>query len=167
MWCDFYDQSYAVVHEATEGSVCWIGFWGPGKSYAVSNDFSYNISPGMFQELFLPAIERQTRFLDYSIYHVDGVQAFAHVDALCTLPRLQALQILPGAGQPTALHFMKVLRKVQAAGKNLQLYLPPEEIQPALEQLSARGLLLVTSCRTETEARALLRNVEKWSVDRG
>lgn len=166
MWCKFYDESYSVIRDTAEGSICWIGTWAPGKTYAVSNDFSYNISPQMFQALFLPAIKQQTEFLDYSIYHVDGVEAFRHVDALCELPRLHALQILPGAGKPSPLHYMNVLKKVQAAGKNLHISIPPDEVKPALELLSARGLMICTSCRTETEARELLKNVEVWSVDR-
>lgn len=90
-----------------------------------------------------------------------------HVDALCELPQLHALQILPGAGKPSALHYMDVLKKVQAAGKGLQMYLSPEEVKPALEQLSARGLLITTHTNTEAEARQLLKDAECWSVDRG
>ena len=96
-----------------------------------------------------------------------GMGNFAHVPALCELPRLEALQIAPGAGKPSALHYMDTLKTVQAAGKNLQISLAPEEIQPALEQLSARGLFISTWARTETEARELLKNAERWSVDRG
>jgi len=166
MWCDFYDESYSVIRNAAEGSLCWIGVWAPGRTYAVSNDFSYNISPQMFQSLFLPAIKKQTEFLDYSIYHVDGVDAFKHVDALCELPRLHALQILPGAGKPSPLHYLDVLKKVQSSGKNLHISIPPEEVRLALELLSARGLMICTRCRTESEARELLRNIELWSVDR-
>ena len=168
MWCDFCDRCHAVVREASDGgSVCWFGLWSSGKTYAAHNDFSYNISPTMFRDLFLPTIERQTQFLDHTVYHVDGIQAFAHVDALCELPRLQALQILPGAGKPSPLHYMDTLRKVQAAGKNLHISIPSEEVRPALEQLSARGLFISTRCRTETEARQLLGNAERWSEDRG
>lgn len=167
MWCDFYERSYSVVRDATNGSACFFGIWAPGRTYGVSNDFSYNISTAMFRDLFLPAIEKQTRFLDYSIYHVDGVGAFRHVDALCELPRLQAIQILPGAGKPSPMHYMEVLKKVQAAGKNLHIGIPPEEVKPALEQLSARGLYISTWCGTESEARRMLKDVERWSVDRG
>jgi phosphoglycolate phosphatase-like HAD superfamily hydrolase len=61
---------------------------------------------------------------------------------------------------------MDVLRKVQAAGKNLHISLPAAEVRPALEQLSARGLFISTSSRTEDEARALLASAGKWSRDR-
>ena len=167
MWCEVFEEFYRIVHPASEGSTCWFGFWSPGKTYAAQNDFSYMISPAMFRDLFLPIIERQTRFLDHTVYHVDGIEAFAHVPALCELPRLQAIQILPGAGKPSALHYLNTLKTVQKAGKNLQIYLSPEEVQPALEQLSARGLFISTWCRTEGEARALLANAARWSVDRG
>lgn len=166
MWFDFYDRTYAAVNGAKQGSACWMGLWAPGKTYTVSNDFSYNISTAMFCDMFLPAIERQTRFLDYSIYHVDGVGAFRHVDVLCELPRLQALQILPGAGQPSPLHFVEVLKKVQAAGKNLHISIAPEEVEQALSILSARGLYIATHTENQAQAEELLRQAESWSVDR-
>ncbi len=166
MWCEFYDKCYAIVHEACEGSTCWFTLWSPGKFYAAQNDFSYNISPKMFRDIFLPVIARQTEFLDHTVYHVDGVNAFIHVDALCELPRLQALQILPGAGQPSPLHYLDVLKKVQAAGKNLHITIPMNEVEPALAELSARGLCLATSAATEDEARDLLKKAEQWSKDR-
>ena len=163
----YYETAYQITREINEGSVCWFGLWAPGRHYCAQNGFSYMISPKMFRELFLEAIERQIRYLDYVVYHVDGVAAFAHIDALCELPKLQAIQILPGAGKPGPLNYMDVLRKVQAAGKNLHISIAAEEVKPALENLSALGLFIRTSCKTEDEARQLLKNAEKWSGDRG
>ena len=165
LWIAYYETVYALTRAANEGSVCWFGIWAPGRHYAAQNDFSYMISPRMFRELFLPVIDRQTRHLDYTVYHVDGKGAFAHVDALCELPRLQAIQILPGAGQPSPLHFLPVLRKVQAAGKNLHISIPSQEVPEALANLSARGLFIQTWCDSETQARALLKDAEKLSVE--
>ena len=167
MWCDFYDRCFAVVHEATEGSTCWFNLWSPGKFYAGQNDFSFNIGPEMFREIFLPSIRRQTEFLDHTVYHVDGVNAFRHVEALCELPRLHALQILPGSGKGSVLQYVNVLHKVQAAGKNLHISLVPEDVERALSVLSARGLFLGIGAATEAEARELLISAERWSVDRG
>ncbi len=105
MWCEVYDTFYAIVHAAAGGSTCWFRLWSPGKFYAAQNDFSYMISPRMLARLFLPAIERQTQFLDHCVYHVDGIKAYAHVPTLMELPRLQAYQILPGAGKPSPLFY--------------------------------------------------------------
>ena len=166
LWCRVYDRFHAIIRDAAEGSTCWFGLWSPGKFYAGQNDFSYMISPRTFRDVFLPTIEKQTSFLDHTVYHVDGIGAFAHVDALCDLPRLQALQILPGAGKPSPLHYMPVLKQVQARGKNLHITIPCEEVEDALAGLSARGLFISTSCETEAEARELLTHAAKWSHDR-
>jgi hypothetical protein len=166
IWCDFYDRCYTVIRDAADGSTCWMGLWSPGKHYVAQNDFSYNISPEMFREIFLPVIRKQTEFLDHTIYHVDGIGAFQHVDALCELPKLQALQILPGAGKPSPLHYIDVLKKVQAMGKNLHISIPADEVEQALSLLSARGLFISTWTGSENKARELLNQVERWSVDR-
>jgi hypothetical protein len=55
-------------------------------------------------------------------------------------------------------------RRVQRCGKNLHITLSPEEVEPALAQLSARGLFISTWCKTEAEARVLLKAAERWSV---
>ncbi len=163
VWCAVYDEFYRIVRAVSQGSTCWFSLWSPGKFYAAQNDFSYMISPRMFRELFLPVIERQTQFLDHTVYHVDGVAAFAHVPALCELPRLQAIQILPGAGKPSPLHYLDTLRYVQQAGKNLHITIPPEEVPEALRELRATGLFIATWCASEAEARQLLRQAERWS----
>jgi len=165
-WCRLYERFDEVTHDAAEGSTCWFGLWSPGKFYATQNDFSYMISPRTYERVFLPALREQLAFLDHSIYHVDGIQSFAHVDLLCLQERLDGLQILPGAGKPSPLHYMAVLKKVQAAGKNLHISISADEVRPALTELSARGLFIATSCRTEAEARKLLRSAERWSSDR-
>jgi hypothetical protein len=165
MWIEVYSTFYDIVSPAGGGSTCWFPLWSPGRFYAAQCDFSYTISPSMFTDLFVPALERQLEFLDHAVYHVDGVEAFRHVPQLCDLPRLQALQILPGAGKPSPLHYLPVLREVQARGKNLHITIPAHEVEPALRELSARGLFIATSCETETEARALLAKVEGWSHD--
>jgi hypothetical protein len=167
MWFEVYDTFYRIVTEAADGgSQGWFPLWAPGKFYAVQNDFSYMISPAMFREIFLPDIRRQTEFLDYSVYHVDGVEAFAHVPALCELPKLQAIQILPGAGKPSPLHYADVLKYVQSKGKNLHIMIPCSEVEPALKMLSAKGLFIQTGCGTEGEARELIKKAEEWSVVR-
>ncbi len=163
MWFEVYEAFYGVIHEAAEGSICWFALWSPGRFYAAQNDFSYMISPRQFADIFLPVIDRQTQFLDHCVYHVDGIGAFAHVPVLCSLAHLQAIQILPGAGKPSPLHYMDVLQSVQRAGKNLHITIPPQEVQLALEHLSSRGLFIETWCSSEEEGEELLRCVRRWS----
>ena len=166
-WIEIFEESYSITHEGAQGSKCFFNIWSPGKMYASQNDFAYMISKEMFTEIFLPSLEMQTNYLDHTIHHVDGEGNFKHVDALLSLKRLQALQILPGAGKPSPLHYMDILKKVQKTGRNLHISIPPDEVEKALDLLSARGLFISTHCKSEEEARDLLKYAEHWSVDRG
>jgi hypothetical protein len=162
-WCKVYETFYQIVHGAEQGSTCWFALWAPGRFYSAHCDFSYMISPRMFRELFLPAIEKQLQFLDYSVYHLDGVGAFVHLPALLELSGLRAIQVLPGAGKPSPLHYADELGQVQAAGKNLHISIGAEEVETALSLLSARGLFIQTWCQSEEEVCDLLKAAERWS----
>jgi len=166
-WTELYEASYSITRECAGGSTCWFPLWSPGKFYAAQNDFAYMISADMFNEMFLSSLEIQTNYLDHTVYHVDGVDNFRHIDALLGLERLQAYQVLPGAGKPSPLHYPDVLKKVQDHKRNLHISIPADEVGQALDLLSARGLFIQTSCGSESDARDLIKCVEKWSVDRG
>lgn len=161
VWIEHYTERHEILARSREGAAGWFDLWAPGRFYAAQCDFSHMISTSDFERCFLPAIDRQVSFLDYSVYHVDGTGAFRHVDALCSLPRLNALQILPGAGKPSPLHYPEVLKKVQAAGKNLHITIPPEEVALALSLLDARGLMINTWTASEQQAKDLLALVER------
>ncbi len=165
MWIEVYREFHAIIRAAAEGSTCWFQLWSPGKFYAVQNDFSYMISPTMFQKIFLPAIEKQLKFLDHAVYHVDGIEAFRHIPALCELPRLQAIQVLPGAGKPSPLRYLNTLRYIQKKKRNIHISLAPEEVETALSNLSAKGLFISTHCKTQSDAEELLKKVKMWSRD--
>ena len=158
-------EHYYNIHKnyCFGGSVNWLNMWAPGKNYMPQSDFSYMISTKMYEELFIGQLIRELDYLDYSIFHLDGIGSFKHVDLLCSLENLNGVQVLPGAGKPWPLYYMDVLKKVQAAGKNLQIHLPPEEVGAALDNLSSKGLFIHTWCDNEEEANDLLKLVENQS----
>ena len=164
VWKPVFDRLFDIVKEGAFGGCCpWMRQWAPGRCFNPSNDFTYMISTQMYRDVFLDALERHLEMLDYSIYHVDGIGAFKHVDMLCDLKALDGLQILPGDGKPSPLYYMDVLKKVQARGKLLHITIPPHEVRDALEALSSKGLFINTWCDTEEEARDLLKLAERES----
>jgi len=164
IWIKVYSHYYELHKEASFGgsSNFFFGLWAPGTFYIPSNDFSYMISTEMYERVFLDAMTRQINFLDYSLFHVDGIEAFRHVDMLCSIKKLTALQILPGAGKPSPLRYMDVLKKVQRAGKGLHITIPPNEVKTALETLSHKGLIVATYCETAEEADELVKFVNSY-----
>jgi len=154
IWIEVYDHYFELHNKTSFGgsSNFFFGLWAPGKFYIPANDFSYMISTDMLEHVFLDALTRKINYLDYSLYHVDGIEAFRHVDLLCSIKNLTALQILPGAGKPSPIQYMDVLKKVQNAGKGLHIGIPPSDVKTALENLSHKGLMISTYCDTVDEA---------------
>ncbi|MFB3892070.1 MAG: hypothetical protein ACE15C_08620 [Phycisphaerae bacterium] len=166
-WIEVFDHQTGIL--TRDGGPCtnWFSLWAPGKCYPSQCDASYGISPESFRECFIPAIRKQTDYLDYSVYHVDGVGAFHLVDELAKVDGIRALQILPGAGKPSPLAYIDVLRRVQRLGKGLHISIPAEEVETALDLLSSRGLCICTSAKTQKQARELIELAGRKSVDRG
>ena len=156
-----YGELYKSTTKYQKGSTCWMGIWHPERWYPVSCDFSCMISTEMFEELLLGEIEQEIRYLDASMYHLDGPDALKHLDRLLQIPELNGIQWVYGAGNPTASHWIPELKKIQQAGKCVQVNVVPEELGILLEELSPEGMMYMIEARTEEEGRELLKMAEK------
>jgi hypothetical protein len=156
LWFKLYKQQMDMIAGHQEGSSSWIGLWGPGTSYPLQCDFSCMVSPPMFEKYILPEIYDYARGLDNAIYHLDGVDAFVHLDALLSIPEIDAIQWVPGEGKPSAVHWMPLLKKVQQAGKGQFIFAEsPEEVRVLIENLRPEGLLIVAWRPTPADADAI------------
>ncbi len=164
LWLRLYEEQYAIIRRYQEGTFGWLTLWAPGKSYPLQEDFSCMISPSMFRRFFLPELEAQTNYLDYSIYHLDGPGAIKHLDALLELPKLKAIQWVPGSGAPPMPYWIPLLKRIQEAGRNLVLDVSPSDVEPLLEHLSPKGMCLRIWCASLEEGEHLLKMGEEWTV---
>ncbi len=83
------------------GSCGWASAYCKGLSQTVQCDFICVLSPSMANEFVMPYVAREIEVLDHSIYHLDGPEAIAHLDALLALEKLDGIQWVPGAGRPS------------------------------------------------------------------
>ena len=92
----------------------------------------------------------------------------SHLPALLALDEIDTLEWTPGIGSPPTFTpaYLPQYQKIQAAGKRLYLLAQPEEIEPLLNALSARGLFLCTRADSETDAERLLKKITSWSKTR-
>jgi hypothetical protein len=158
-WFQVFDRMYERVRDA-EGGNCFSAFsiWGPGKTAKLQCDFSCMISPAMFRQFVQPELKRQCDWLDYSLYHLDGPGAIIHLDALCEIESLNAIQWQPGAGQPDAgdPHWYELLRRIRTGGKGVQITgIKPEKVEPLLDAVGPEGLYLRCGCRDMEQARRI------------
>jgi hypothetical protein len=165
-WLRYWEASVGTIHQWVGGYSYWMGLWSDLPSIDLQCDFSCMISPQMFETFFLPAIEQQTKWVSRTIYHLDGPNAARHLDSLLSLPHLDGIQWVPGAGAPPMSRWIRLLRRVQAKGKLLVLNCEPWEVETLLSELEPEGLLLSTRCDSEQEARRLLKNVVHWTARR-
>ena len=163
LWFDIYEGMHQPIREKLIGSSTWLSAWSPGRWYPTSCDFAALVSPKMFDEFILPDIVAEIEWLDHSLYHLDGPDAIVHLDSLLNISKLGGIQWVPGAGAPSMLHWLPLLKRIQKAGKLLHLSVGPHEVEPLLGELSPNGLMLSTWSATEAEARELLSKAETWT----
>lgn len=159
-----YDEMTKPVENCKSGYTSWLKVWAPQNFSMLQHDFAYMISPEMHKDIFLPALEKQIDAYEYNLIHVDGIGNFSHVPALCEIDKLKAIQLAPGAGKPSALHYVDVLKQIQLAGKGIYLAIDSNDVERALEILSPNGLMIATACNSADEADALVKKVEKLSA---
>lgn len=157
------EEVYNIIKDNNYGgsSIGWLHTWAPGKHSQLQSDISVMLSPNTFNEFIMPELKGQTDWMDYSLYHFDGVEQLRHLDMLLSIERLSAIQWTCVEGQPSALEFIPALRKIQSAGKGLLIKAKPEEVEPLMEQLSSKGLYLVVEASTMDEAEFILKRAEK------
>jgi len=162
-----YDIFYDKLRAAGQPISSWTTLVCDEKYYIPSNDFSGMVSRRMFEDVFLPGIIRECRFLDRSIYHVDGPGALRHLDTLLAIPELDAIQWVPGAGREEFARWIPVYQRVQAAGKAVQVLCKFSEIDTIIEALDPHGVLLsIGEVPSREAAEDMLRKLEKWAARR-
>ncbi len=155
------NETYEMSLNYQTGSTNWLGVWHPGKWYVTSCDFSCMISNNMFKEFVLPELLNEIKHLDASIYHLDGPGALKHIDSLLDIAELKGIQWVYGAGQPSAKHWIPILKKIQNKGKLIHVSVTPDDITPLIENLRPEGVMFELWCSSEQEANDILKYVEK------
>jgi hypothetical protein len=160
-----FDELYDIINEDGEMAFCYFSLWGPGKTSKLQCDISTMISPEDFRTFALPFLREQTERIDYTLYHLDGVDAIRHLDALLELENLDAIQWTPGYGQPQGgdPSWFDLYRKILSSGKSVMAnWIQPAELEPLLDQVGAQGLHLNLDFHSEKEIDDALNLVERY-----
>lgn len=155
----FYVDKLIAGHQPV---TAWPDIVSSKRWYVPSNDFSCMVSKEMFDEFFLPGIQEECRMCDASIYHLDGPNAVQHLDSLLQIRELNAIQWVYGAGNGRASDWMHLYKKIQAAGKGIQLTLEANELDYFMQELRPNGVWLKLWAGSKEEAEALLQKISTW-----
>ena len=146
----------AIGRHQDGNCIGWLTTYAPGLHAQVQCDLGAMISRDLVEKFFLNELREACRFLEYSLYHLDGIEQKRFLDLILSVPELKMIQWTSVDGQPPALASIESLRAVQAAGKGLLLNLPAVYVKDVLEQLSPKGLYIVTTAPDESSAKALV-----------
>jgi len=160
-WQKVYEDSLSIIKNIQKGTISWISIWAPGRMYPVQNDLSCLVSPSIYREFFLEELLAEINYLDYSIYHLDGVEALQHLDILLEIPHLNAIQWVSGArfSGESIERWIPLYKKIQEKKKAIVVYPEIDEIDIVLENLKPEGLLISTGCGSQEEAEAILKKL--------
>lgn len=141
---DAWEAAYSALHDAILGAgagvIQWLGCWSMVPYTLPTCDFNYMIGPAQFAEFCLPSLREQARRAGRCVFHLDGPGASRHAAALASEPLITAVQYTPGAGTPSALAKLEMLKMLQAAKKPIVVMAPAEEVPELLRKLDHRGL---------------------------
>jgi len=161
---EIYDLFYNKLRNAGMPITSWTPLASNGKYYIPSNDFSCMVSKDTFDDIFLPGIKEECRFLDRSIYHLDGPGALRHLDSLLQIKELHAVQWVCGAGNEGFEKWIPVYKKIQDAGKAAQVIINISELDMVFENLSPEGVWLsgISGIDDRDTALQVIKRIEKW-----
>jgi len=141
-WLRYYDELYDIIKHSGRGTTTWAAMWSPGRTCMHQCDFSYMISPSMFERFVLPDLVTCFERMDHACYHLDGKGQIPHVDMLLSLDSLAGIQWIPGAGQPQAARWPSLLKRIRDAGKLCQVFVSPRAARSIVTELGGRGFAL-------------------------
>ena len=167
-WIRTNEMFYQVTEKLNGGGAhAWMHILAPGRVAHMQCDMSVMFSKDMYREFVVDELKQQMEWLEYPVYHFDGIEQEQHLDYILGLDRLKAIQWTHVAGQPSASHYLPVLKRMQSAGKALIIMAPPDDVPILLENLSRKGLYIHTEADDVETAKEIIRYVEKNGREQG
>lgn len=160
-----FDELYDIIREGDEMAFCYFSSWAPGKMSKLQSDISTMISVDDYRRFVQPFIREQCQKIDYTLYHLDGVGAMHHLDALLEIKELNAIQWTPGVGEPQggSPKWYDLYKKILAGGKSIMAcWVTLDELKPLLDNIGGDGVHLEMDFHNEREVEQALRIIEEY-----
>jgi hypothetical protein len=159
IWFEVFERIYEEINVDGEMAFCYFSLWAPGRMAKLQSDISLMISPKSFRRFVQPFIREQCQKLDYSMYHLDGVDAVRHLDALLEIKELNAIQWTPGVGQPQGgdPSWYGLYKRIRAAGKSIMpCWVEVNELKPLLDEVGPEGVNVLMHFESERDIDAAI-----------
>ncbi len=157
-----FNELYDITWENNGGGTSnWMTTYCNEPWYVTSCDFCTMISGEQFERFVVPELEDEIRFFKNSIFHLDGVGAFRHLDRLLAIEGLKGVQLVPGDAEKPIYECVEEMRKIQSSKKLLQFYGKAEDMLKACEFIEPEGVHILTFADSPEEADAIVKEFER------
>ena len=160
-----FDELYDIIREGDEMAFCYFSSWAPEKMSKLQSDISTMISVDDYRRFVQPFIRQQCQKIDYTLYHLDGVGAMHHLDALLEIKELNAIQWTPGVGEPQggSPKWYDLYKKILASGKSVMAcWVTLDELRPLLDNIGGNGVHIEMDFHNEREVEQAIRIIEEY-----
>ena len=160
-----FDTIYEIIREGDEMAFCYFSIWGPAKVSKLQCDISVMIPEEDFRHFALPYLREQCKKIDYTLYHLDGVDAIRHLDAVLEIEELNAVQWTPGEGEPQGgdKRWYDLYKKILAKGKSVMpCWVETHELKPLLDNVGATGLNILMHFKSEKDIDEALKIADEY-----
>lgn len=156
-----FDGLYEAGNMAWTGTCGWVPAYHPVSTNTIQCDFAALIGPEHFRRWVMPALEEEAAHLQHCVYHLDGPDCIVHVDDLCSIPGLDCIQWVYGAGNKPFIEWMDLLKYIQSKGTSLWIPCSTEDIKVYHRELDQTKVFYQCYAGSQAEGEQTL----KWLVD--
>jgi len=157
-----YNHFDRILKEHNQLSATWINLPSFETFNVLACDFATHISPEHFEEFCMPIIRKEAKLFKHNVYHLDGPGVARHIDAILTLPNLQAINWVQGYGDnEPIMQWLPLIKKIQEAGKSVIVLLKMHELDEFMKKVDPTGIMLLLLAEP-SEQNDILERVSQW-----
>ena len=161
-YIDVYTHFDRTLKKHNQLSVTWMNIPSFETFNVLACDFATNISPEHFVEFCMPNLRKEAEYFTHNVFHLDGPGVARHIDAILTLPNLQAVQWVQGYGaDEPIMQWLALIRKIQEAGKSVIVDLKMNELDEFISSVDPAGIMLWVPAEPNQQ-KDVLQRVSSW-----
>ena len=144
-------------------SVTWMNLPVPeGRMCVLQNDFSFMISPELFNKYALPSLQDEIKTMTHNVFHIDGKGVANHTDTILNAG-IKAIQWVQGVGDdyPVMQH-IPYIKYLQAQGASVIVDLDLVDLDTFMNEVTPKGIFLWVGTSNSDQEEATLKKLLRW-----
>ena len=120
----YFKNMYDAGNMANTGTSCWVPVFCEKKYTTINCDFICLLGPEQGKEFALDYVRKECESVDHAIYHLDGYDAVKHLPEILSIPKIRAINWVPGSGaeSDTTTYWMSLYEQILSTGTGVQIF---------------------------------------------